>query len=158
MERQNASLIPYMIGAQKMMALDVEGGISSYSLDELPHDVPTRMWGYFGLYPEFLGNVDGFLGFATDEKEDYTATTRKVIGLSLPRRIRRLDMVFDPGLRFMYENICAAANMPSMLVAVGTTVHDPQQTVTLFSIIGITPQEALYTIQARLRLAQARNN
>ncbi|MCL5784758.1 MAG: hypothetical protein M1142_05415 [Patescibacteria group bacterium] len=155
-------LKPYFEGTRAILQWGPQGGICNYSLEEIPHDVPTRMWGFFGIYPD-LPYLEGkgkgmFLAFATDPNKDSERIRKKILAQKLPERIRNLSVKRNDALKMRYELICARLSAPSMLIAAGERVQTREDVLTLFTVSGIIPEYALQTIQERIKEALAKQN
>lgn len=147
----------YQEGAYAMIQAGTRAGIANYLL-EGTRDHPVKLWAFFGIYPSLPPLASNFFAFATDPEKDFNQARREILSLRLPERIRRLSIDPDQTIRLRYEELCAMTGMPSILLAAGERIQTQEMVLLLFTITGITPDEALSTIQVRIRQAYAKSN
>lgn len=154
---QDSILKRYQAGTLEFMKWGTARGVANYLLEETAQDVPTRLWGFFGIYPRLpLGSRATYFAFATREGKELS--TKRALQLQLPKRIRRIEVKESPDFTRRMELILTTAFMPSKLLAFGERVETLEDVATLFCLAGVRPEMALREIQQRIREARAKSN
>lgn len=103
----------------EFIKLDLESGVNNYTLDG-PVNVPTKFDDFASMFPGVGGEYSfALLATTPDRTQDYYYD--RILGLSLPERIRSLHMVDDPDIRALFEKVFMLGNLPSMVLAFGVT-------------------------------------
>lgn len=154
---QDSILKRYQAGTLEFMKWGTARGVANYLLEETAQDVPTRLWGFFGIYPRLpLGSRATYLAFKTDNEKELSM--KRALQLQLPERIRRIKVRENPGFIRHMELILANAFMPSKLLAFGERIETQEDVTMLFCLAGVRPETALREIQQRIREARARHD
>lgn len=147
----------YQDGARAFITAGPSRGVANYLLEEASQDVPTFLWGFFGIYPKSpVGSRAAFLAFTTENGKELSM--KRALQLQLPERIKRIELVENPDFTRDAELVLATSFMPSKLLAFGERVKTKEDVTMLFCLAGIKPETALREIQQRIREAQAKHN
>ncbi len=131
--------------------------VTNVSLAETVRDIPTHFYGFFSLYPESNGSMSyGF--FSTDIAKDVTSLPNKVAAITVPERVKRLNIRSLPEERMLMEILCRTQGLPSIVVALGEQVDTGQETILLLAVLGYSVEEALTKAQESARRSISKRN
>lgn len=131
--------------------------VTNVSLSEIVRDVPTRFYGFFSLYPELNGDMSYGL-FSTDNTKDVSSLPNKIVAITIPERVRRLNIRSWPKERILMETFCQVQELPSIVVALGEQADTGQETILLLAVLGYSVEEALTKAkESALRSISKRN-
>lgn len=127
-----------------------ERGVNSFNLRG-PIDVPTKFHTFAALFPKLYTADTDFAILGTDPTWDSMTAYKRILALSLPERIKRLDMPDTHPLREHLSVLLASYRSPTIVLGFGQAVKPQAEVAVLFAITGISPATALREIQDRVR-------
>ncbi len=73
MSVDHGELSHYAEGAVSFVRMGTQKGIANFVLEEQPKDLPTKFWGFFGLFPRMpIGSRAAYMAFSLNpERESY---------------------------------------------------------------------------------------
>lgn len=95
---------------------------------------------------------------AGQSKYDRNALNRKILDLTLPERVLHMSVREDSRIAHEYEQISAHLGLPSIVVGIGENPQTGEEVVTLFTVSGRSPRQALEMLQNRVRVRMHKLN
>lgn len=122
-----------------------------------PIDVRAKFTGFIALFPRMHDQNDHTMAIL-----DTTSTPRsrsecydKTAALTITDRIRNLNIPDDPTTQRRLEAFLALQGMPSIVIAWGMTVQTQEESIVMFFINGVRPEQALSMVQDKIKNRRA---
>ena len=131
--------------------------VTNVSLAETVRDFPIHFWGFLPLYPVTNGAMSYAL-FSTDDGRDVITLPNKILTLTVPERVKRLNIQSLPRRRSTMEALCIAQGLPSIVIALGEQKDPIQEVAFLLAVNGYSIEEALSKAQDVARISISKRN
>jgi hypothetical protein len=141
----------------RFLQIGPEHGVNNVVLKGHINDIPTKFTGFIALFPLIHDQNDHTVAIL-----DTTPTPRLrsecydiIAALTITDRIRDLNIPDDPTTQRKLEALLALPGMPSIVIALGTTVQTQEESIVMFFVNGVGPERALSMVQEKIKNRRA---
>jgi hypothetical protein len=146
-----------MNGISRFLRIGPDHGVNNVVLEGPINDVPTKFTGFIALFPltHYQNNHMMAIIDTTPTPRSRSECYDSTAALTITDRIRNLNIPDDPAIQRGLERILALQGMPSIVVALGTTVQTQEERIVMFFINGVGPERALSMVQDKIKNRRA---
>lgn len=149
-ERQPDRLLTELNTTMNFIQEGQRGGfINQFTIRGPLLDEPVMFTDFVFLYPE-LNTSDVTIKSMTTSNASADDIYREILKTKISERINKLGKKNDESISGPIKGMFVLGRMPHITIALGKVVRTKDRHISLFSIIGISPEKALATAQKKI--------
>ncbi len=134
-----------------------ERRVSSFTFQG-PLDVPTHYKTFVGIFPFINPKQESGFAIVSEVPSAADKLYQKILNLKMTDRLNKLtkSLPTNPNIVQALELRSAIQGEPSIVLGLGVALHNNEEVITLFTVAGSKPEDALQQLQQRTRVRIAK--